>query len=82
MLGSMSNVTVSNSFLGHEGIPAIILAGRERNWKEVRMKTHSCLFTLDQASRKSDARRFIASIFKHSTNWEKISWYNTISGTL
>lgn len=36
---------------------------------------------LDQASRESDARWFIDSIFKHTAIWEKVSWYNTIPDT-
>jgi hypothetical protein len=38
------------------------------------------LVSLDQTSRESDARQFIAGIFNYSNIWGKVSWCKVISG--
>jgi len=57
---------------GADGTPESIMAGREKNLKEVRIKSWFRL-CLDQPSRESNVSQFIIRVFKYNRMWKKFS---------
>lgn len=63
-------------------VPAGVVADREMNHREGRVKTQLSLPQsprLDQTSKDYDARGVTDDVLKHNIIWKNVSWYKTVS---